>query len=60
MNNELADEISTLLDKYDAGADSKTPTWALAEYLLRCLDAWNAGVKVRDCATRGGRAGQGA
>lgn len=42
------DELTGLLNRYSKENGSDTPDWILAEYLLACLDTWNATMQQRE------------
>lgn len=44
----LRTEITTALNRASAENDSNTPDHVLAEYLMRCLDAFNIATNQRD------------
>jgi hypothetical protein len=41
-------DLTALLNRYSVENDSNTPDFILAEYLLKCLETWNATVTHRD------------
>jgi len=41
-------ELEQLINKYSKENGSNTPDFILAEYLVRCLRAFNVGVKKRE------------
>ncbi len=41
-------ELESLINRYSQENLSDTPDFILAEYLLRCLAAWNHGVTARE------------
>jgi hypothetical protein len=41
-------ELERLINRYSQEQASNTPDFILAEYLLACLAAWNAGVQARE------------
>ena len=43
----LEGDIQDAINRHSAENDSDTPDFILAEYLIGCLAAWNAGVKAR-------------
>jgi hypothetical protein len=43
----FAHELELLLNRHSKENDSNTPDFILAQYLLRCLDAYNTAVKAR-------------
>jgi len=46
--DDLEHALASALNRYSAENDSNTPDWILAQFLLGCLAAWNAGVKQRE------------
>lgn len=44
MKSELEDELSALINRHSARDTSNTPDFILAQFLLRCLEAWKHGV----------------
>ena len=44
----LAIEIRSVLNKFSVENESDTPDWILADYLLKCLDAFNHATVERD------------
>jgi len=41
-------ELESLINRYSKENGSNTPDWVLAEYLERCLTAFNACVNLRE------------
>jgi hypothetical protein len=41
-------DLTALLNRYSMENDSNTPDFILAEYLLKCLETWNATVTHRE------------
>ena len=46
--DRLERELQRLLNQHSAENASNTPDFILAQYLLSCLKAWNAGVQKRE------------
>lgn len=44
----LERELSAVLNRHSQENASNTPDWILAQFLLSCLAAWNAGVQQRE------------
>jgi hypothetical protein len=44
----LQNALERVLNLHSAESVSHTPDYILAEYLINCLKAWNAGSKLRD------------
>lgn len=44
----LQSALTKALNKFSAENDSNTPDFILAKYLLKCLEAWNEGVMLRE------------
>lgn len=44
---EFRKELGAIINRYSQENGSDTPDFILADYLLNCLDAWNAAVKRR-------------
>ncbi len=44
----LETELRGLLNSFSMENGSNTPDFILAQYLLSCLDSWNAATKNRD------------
>lgn len=44
----LEQELGALLNRHNAEADSDTPDFLLAGYLLACLQVWNTTVEARE------------
>ena len=44
----LRADLTELLNRHSIENDTNTPDWVLADYLLRCLEAWRATVPQRD------------
>jgi hypothetical protein len=42
------DELTALLNRHNQENGSDTPDWMLAEYLLACLQTWNATIQLRE------------
>jgi len=42
------EDLAALLNKYSIENESNTPDWILAEYIGRCLAAFNMAVHQRD------------
>ena len=45
--DDLEHAIASALNRYSA-ENPNTPDWILAQYLLRCLAAWNRAVQQRE------------
>lgn len=41
-------DLTVLINRYSRENGSDTPDFILAEYLMRCLDTWNAATVQRD------------
>ena len=48
MSDQLARDLAAVLNRHSAENQSGTPDWILADYLIGCLDAWNAATRQRD------------
>jgi hypothetical protein len=46
--NSFRRELQGLLNKYSRENGSDTPDWILADYLIACLDGYDATVNARD------------
>ena len=44
----LKDDLTALLNTYNAESPSNTPDWILAEYLMGCLAIYNHALKSRE------------
>ena len=44
----FVEDLTALLHRYSMEQSSNTPDFILAEYLLKCLETWNATVQHRD------------
>ena len=47
MNESFEDRLAKLLNEFSQENSSNTPDFILATFLVRCLEAWNAGVQRR-------------
>jgi hypothetical protein len=47
-DDQLVREIAEVLNRHNAEATSNTPDFILAEYLVRCLAAWNVASNARE------------
>lgn len=59
MTGDLEAALSIVLNSFSAENGSDTPDFILAEYLLGCLAAWNAGVTAREAWYGRARRGEG-
>jgi hypothetical protein len=41
-------ELRILINKYSMENGSNTPDFILMEYLIKCLEAWEFGIQLRD------------
>lgn len=48
MRPEIEDAIRTVINRYSAENGSDTPDFILAQYMLACLEAFNAATKERE------------
>jgi hypothetical protein len=48
MNPEFQTELQSLLNRHSLENGSDTPDFLLAQYLVGCLQAWNAAVCARE------------
>lgn len=48
MERTLQQELQTLLNRYNMEGNSHTPDYVLAQYLERCLDAFDEATRARD------------
>jgi len=48
MENKFKKELEQLINKYSMENDSNTPDFILAEYLIKCLDAFNVTLQRRE------------
>lgn len=46
--SEFEGELEALINRYSGESDSGTPDFILAQFLVSCLLAWNAGVIRRE------------
>jgi hypothetical protein len=46
--SDLENELRTAINRHSAENYSNTPDFILANYLIRCLDAWASATKARD------------
>ena len=44
---DLEHALASALNRFSAENGSNTPDWILAQFLLRCLAAWNEGLHQR-------------
>ena len=47
MSGSLKADIAKVLNQHSAENGSNTPDFLLAEFLTKCLDAWNDTVRAR-------------
>jgi hypothetical protein len=47
-SSEFEKELRAVINRHSAENFSNTPDFVLANFLLRCLDAWTAAVRARD------------
>lgn len=48
INNKFKKELTSLINKYNLESISNTPTFILAEYLMRCLESFNLITNARN------------
>jgi hypothetical protein len=44
---EFANDLAAVLNKHSMEDGSNTPDYVLAQFLIECLQAWNAGIGLR-------------
>lgn len=47
MNPNFEKELENLINKYSIENESNTPDYILAQYMLKCLEAFNEAAKAR-------------
>lgn len=48
LRNKVTDQFQSVINSNSLENESNTPDWVLANYLVNCLEAFNAGVRNRD------------